>query len=568
MNLKHLTWSFLAATLLYAGPASAATLNAVTSQPAAKVGDTITVSVMIDTEGAGVNAAQATLQYPTDLVEATGIDSAASVFNFWLEGPAYSNQSGRLAFTGGSTNGLNGHALTVLKVLFKVKKAGTADFSFATGVVTASDGSGANLLKGMHSAAVLISDAAAAPLEKPVQLVRKPVPAAQVPTKPNVLVQLYPNESEWYNVTSPFWVKWDLPLDISDVATALNQNPKSIPTKSEGLFDNKSFPALSDGAWYLHVRFKNNVGWSETAHYRIAVDTIPPSPFEIKSAEGRTTDTPNPTLTFTASDQLSGMAGYSARVDNGPELSAHEGTFTLPPLLPTKHTVRVYARDRAGNATDASIELTITPIASPTVSALPTDTFTAEGATTISGTSSQGNMILVRLLRENGETVERATSTVGADKNWHARLNYPLVKGRYLIEVVAQDNRGAVSLPVRTPFFTVRARPFLTVAGIELSETVFFLAIIFLLGLGFVFGIRIQYMQKIKRGMRVILSQRDVSSAFDQTRTDLSSALERFKGKRPSEREAEELRSIAKRVRDRMERVEKYILDNIEDINK
>ncbi len=570
MSKKYFFGLFLAAGILCgANSVSAATMNVYASPASAKTGDTITVSVVVDTEGAAVNAAQATVQYSSDVVEATGIDSAGSVFNFWLEGPAYSNQAGHFSFIGGSTNGFNGHAITVLRVLFKVKKTGVADFSFTNGAVTASDGSGTNVLKGMSGASVVVTEALAPVVPpKPTQITRKPVPAAQVPGIPKPVVQLYPNKAAWNNTVSPFLVKWDLPLDISDVATAINQDPKSAPTKSEGLFDNKMFPALKDGVWYLHIRFKNNIGWSETAHYRIAIDTMPPSAFDIGSVQGLTTDTPNPTLTFMSSDQLSGIAGYVARIDDGDELKVSEGTSTLPLLSPGKHVVRISALDRAGNATDAYIDLTIIPIASPTISPLSSDVFAAEGAVSVGGTGQQGDSVFVRLLRENGEVVESVTSTVDGSGNWSARLDRPLSKGNYMIDAIARDSRGATSLPVKTPIFTVRARPFLILAGVEVSETIFFISIILLLGLGFMLGVLARRRQKYRRGLRVLISQRDIASAFDQTRKELGGIRERFKGKRPSETEAEEFRSIAKRVCDKLERIEKYILDDVEDIKK
>jgi hypothetical protein len=300
--------------LLFAGRASAATFDLLTDKTTVNADDTFTLSVTMNTEGVGVNAAEATVSFPTELVEATGVDTSGSVFNFWVVGPSYSNESGRINFLGGSTNGFSGGTLPVVRVRFKVKKAGTIDFTFLDGAITASDGQGTNVLTAMHSATVL---GAAAPQPKPTQIVREAVPATVVSTAPKVQIAAYPDETKWYNSLSPFLARWTLPADVTDVSTVLNQQPRTVPQASEGLFDNKLFRVTSDGIWYLHVRFRNNIGWGETLHYRIAVDTVPPAAFDVDVQEGTVTDTPDPKLTFSTNDPISGLSEYVVRVDRG-----------------------------------------------------------------------------------------------------------------------------------------------------------------------------------------------------------------------------------------------------------
>jgi len=81
-------------------------------------------------------------------------------------------------------------------------------------------------------------------------------------------------------------VNWDLPNDVTAVATEVDQHPDAVPAKSEGLFDNKTFSPLEDGVWYLHVQFKNSIGWGPTLHYRIGIDTAPPLGFSVTSPSG------------------------------------------------------------------------------------------------------------------------------------------------------------------------------------------------------------------------------------------------------------------------------------------
>lgn len=565
MRLNYLYAPLLLAGALIGSHASAATLDAILDKSSAKVGENVTLTLTINTENAGINAAEASLQYPVDLVEAVGVDTSDSVFNFWVEGPSYANDTGRIVFTGGSTNGFVGQSLPIARFTFKIKKSGTADFQFVDGAVAASDGAGTNVLTSMRGASIANAEP---PEEKPTQITREATPAEKVPDVPKLEVPLYPNPSGWYNVLSTFIVKWNLPSDVSAVATALNQNPKTDPSKSEGLFDNKLFRVTKDGIWYLHVRFRNNVGWSETAHYRIAVDTLPPSTFEVLVPQGAVSDVPNPKLSFSSTDQLSGLREYRMRIDAGEEIQTESGQ-AFQPLPPGEHSVKIFAIDQANNRTEASVDLTIVPIVSPTISAVPRDVFVDEGELTIAGTVMPGAKVLVTLMRVNGETI--TTTTVAPNENgvWNAHIEHPLQKGQYMVEAVARDGRGALSLPVRTAPFTVRARPFLVLAGIEISQVVFFLAIIVLLLGGYVVGWMMSQEQGRKRRNRQVIAQRDLLSAGDQMEKDFGYLLKKF-GKQSTlaESETKETLTLLERWKKRVGELSKYISESIEDINK
>ncbi|HBC59219.1 TPA: hypothetical protein DCZ14_02275, partial [Candidatus Azambacteria bacterium] len=275
---------FATGVFAYSPAASAATLFI--SPPSAEVGtgDKLTLDIKIDSEGVGLNAAQAVIRFPNDILEATGLDKTGSAFSFWLEEPNFSNADGVISFIGGIPYGVTGGSIQVLKVTFTAKGTGSGSLTVSDAAVTASDGSGTNILSKTVSASftvvpkkVVPPTPVPAPVEvvpPPVEIVRKPVPTGKLPVKPALKIQLYPDETRWYNLTSVFNVAWELPLDVTGVTTALNNQPNYVPPKkSEGLFENKAFPSLADGVQYLHVHFQNNVGWGPAAHYRLAVDT-------------------------------------------------------------------------------------------------------------------------------------------------------------------------------------------------------------------------------------------------------------------------------------------------------
>jgi uncharacterized protein YgiM (DUF1202 family) len=290
------------------------------------VGKTFSVDLKINTLGESINAAQGKLQFDSKVLQVKSVSKEGSIFNFWLQEPVFSNDTGIVEFIGGTPNGVLGGSLQVISVVFSAKAMGTSDFVFINASITASDGSGTNISGDTVGASFNVSSSGGGalpnvavvptpvpePVPTPVQITRTPALARGLPVKPNIKVQLYPNSDLWYNLVSNFTVSWDLPSDITELNTALNQNPNfDVSRQSEGLFDGKTFPALNqDGIYYLHVRFKNSIGWGPTAHYRIAIDTQPPLPFNIDVLTGLKSDNPSPVLFFQTGDSLSGIESY------------------------------------------------------------------------------------------------------------------------------------------------------------------------------------------------------------------------------------------------------------------
>ncbi len=294
----------------------------------AGINQTFDVHVHIDSGGTSINAAQGTIVYPDNL-SVVSIDTTDSVFNFWLQEPTVSASAHRISFIGGTPSGVSGSALQVFTVTFKGTAIGAGDISFVDGAVTASDGTGANIVGNMAGVHFSIASTTSTPagtttssaqqqaaIPTPVPVVRTPAPASGLPSAPDVSAPLYPNPTEWYDSVAQYTASWPLPADVTGVSAVVNGDPTAAaPTKSEGLFTSKTFPAvIEDGIQYLHVRFQNALGWGPTAHYRIAVDTQPPLPFNLTVVSGLSSNNPSPELSFSATDARSGIAHYRVTV--------------------------------------------------------------------------------------------------------------------------------------------------------------------------------------------------------------------------------------------------------------
>ncbi len=401
--------------------AGAAVIYLLPEQKNLSLGEEFSVDVKINSEGEGVNAAQATISWPASVLEFVAAEKVGSVFNFWVDEPKLLSALGPLSFIGGTVKGISGEALQILKIKFKAKGAGSAEVSISEAVITASDGKGTNVLSKIIGASYRVGIEAIQPelpgtepgvLEEataqPVKVERKAVLAKNLPLKPELRVPLYQDQARWHNNLGELAVLWDVPEDVTEMAVVIDHSPNTVPSKAEKeLATGKKFGVLEEGIWYVHVRFRNNIGWGAVALHRIALDTKPPLVFEITLSEGEVTDNPAPILQFRTSDELSGLKEYQIRIDNGEaiQLPAAEfiGSFTLPLLAPGNHQVVVKAVDQAENSIEDDVALEILPIPFPTFTFVTQELFSDENkGLTVKGTALADINVLLKVKQKLG----------------------------------------------------------------------------------------------------------------------------------------------------------------------
>ena len=569
---------FATGVFAYSPAASAATLFI--SPPSVEVGtgDKLTLDIKIDSEGVGLNAAQAVIRFPNDILEATGLDKTGSAFSFWLEEPNFSNADGVISFIGGIPYGVTGGSIQVLKVTFTAKGTGSGSLTVSDAAVTASDGSGTNILSKTVSASFMVvpkkvvpPTPVPAPVEvvpPPVEIVRKPVPTGKLPVKPALNIQLYPDETRWYNLTSVFNVAWELPLDVTGITTALNNQPNYVPPKkSEGLFENKAFPSLADGVQYLHVHFQNNVGWGPAAHYRLAVDTQPPLPFDISAIEGESSDSPTPTLQFGTNDALSGLKEYQIRIGDGEliKVSAadYTGIYALPILTPGKRQVIVKAVDNAENGIEDSITIETLPIASPIITFVTQELFSEETrGLNVKGTSLPDIKILFQLYTGEALIAEGATS--GDEMgNWEFTFDQPLRNGDYKVTAQSRDARGALSLVVDSPSIKVKSKPIIQIGPLQLGRGGAIGLLLFVLLAGFGGGVWFYKKRQKKLALRVSFAEAEITKIFQLLKAD----AERLLKARETPTAGNDVYAI-QRLQENIQKMENYIKKGVEKIKK
>jgi hypothetical protein len=445
-----------------------------------KVGSSFSVMVYVQSSDQAMNAASGTVYYPADNLELISLSKNGSIFGLWVDEPTFSQAAGTFHFEGIVMNpGYKGSGGRIITANFKVKAAGSASLRFSSGSVLANDGLGTNILDSMGTAQFTLTASTPAPsqpitlptkVETPKPVSKPATPTVTVPAKsveppatpavtatglpalPQIFSSTHPNQDSWYNVKQASF-NWQVPPDVTAVSLLFGELDNAVPTViysppvAEKTIDN-----LEDGVWYFSVRFKNKLGWGETAHYRIQVDTTPPDAFAIKFvSDGQEITNLRPVVTFETTDALSKIDHYKIRVIGDAGIEAANETvssnpYMLPIQSPGKKTIFVQAFDKAGNFAIATADFDVTGFAAPTVTSYPQE-LTVDQNLLVTGQTEPNSEVTVWLKSKTDNL--QLGKTVVSDANGHFVFNYDkgLISGVYKLWVEAKNQQGETSYP-------------------------------------------------------------------------------------------------------------------------
>lgn len=83
-------------------------------------GDIFITEIRLNTEGKQINTIEATIIFPTDILEVKDFSQGSSILSLWIKKPVFSNKSGAISFSGGIPHGYQGDGL-LGKIVFEVK---------------------------------------------------------------------------------------------------------------------------------------------------------------------------------------------------------------------------------------------------------------------------------------------------------------------------------------------------------------------------------------------------------------------------------------------------------------
>jgi len=181
------------------------------------------------------------------------------------------------------------------------------------------------------------------------------IPPTPTPTpKPvagsvNVSSSSHPDQNTWY-ASKDVVLAWNKPDGVTDFSYAFDTNPATIPDNStEGADTSHTFTNSPDGTSYFHIKAKNDIGWGDTTHFKVNIDSTSPDPFCINSLKG----SDGFTLYFATNDYTSGISKFTVKADDkdlGEQKSGMKVDLTVKNVIVT-------AFDKVGNSRDATVDL-------------------------------------------------------------------------------------------------------------------------------------------------------------------------------------------------------------------
>lgn len=411
------------------------------------VSKTFAVSVYVSSPDA-VNAISGTVSFPTDKLEVSSL-AKSSTINLWVQEPSFSNSQGSVNFEGIILNpGFTGSGGKIITINFRTKNIGDANLTFSSGSVLANDGRGTNIISGFGSAnfkigvpAVKIEAPAAGSAATPSEST-----AAGTPAAPVISSATHPNPDSWYSAKNATF-SWTLPKGTTSLRLLADKNPQSAPSKAyTPAISSRELTDLTDGTWYLHVRFKNSAGWGATSHFRFQIDSEPPRPFTIKLEDGKETNNPKPTISFKTTDSLSGLDHYRIKIDDGDFFDVEPNasdSYALPLQTPGKQTLVVQALDQAENYATAAEEFTILPTQAPIFTDCP-ERLNSNETLKVKGVALPNSEVTIWLQQEEEKAFSQTTKS---DKNgaFHFTAENKLKEGIYKIWAESTGENGARS---------------------------------------------------------------------------------------------------------------------------
>ena len=387
----------------------AASLSIFPASTTVSVGDIVSLKFLVNTGGKYINNTEATVQFPTAMLDVVSVTKSSSIFTLWVEEPSFSNYNGEITFNGGvPTPGYSGAGGYIATITFKAKKQGTASVLFTDAAVRENDGLGTDILSSKSGSTIQIGIPKVVEVPTPVTLNDK----SAIPEKPIIVSDTHPNQDSWYSKDTANF-SWKIPSGVTKIQTLYSKDPNGDPSIN---YDNsvtqKTLNNLSDGIAYFHLRFFNTAGKSLVAHYRVKIDTVAPKSFvPTVRLEGEKN-----LIKLDAVDDLSGVDYYMIKIDNNQPVKVDtseliNNEYTLPAVSEGSHDITVTAYDKAKNSTIENVSFSSSSITPPEIEVNPKEIIVGENVTITGKTLYPNKNVDVTLQFENKNTKKYTQAT-------------------------------------------------------------------------------------------------------------------------------------------------------------
>lgn len=310
------------------------------------VGDTFALEVRLDTEGEEINAVEAHVAIPRDAFEVIDVDNGGSVFTLWPRPPQFSLEEGTADFAGGTPEGFIGKDGLLGRIFLRAKSAGdTATLSFKDTRAFLNDGNATPARVSLLESFFAIEEG----------------PRIQIAgfSSPSHLDQLL------WSKNSTLVIHWDAKSGVRYsylLSRDVFAEPDDIPDTPVG---DIKYENLEDGIYYFHLCELHETDLCQSvSKWGAMIDATSPEAFDVRLVDDAELGI-GTFLSFSTRDILSGLDRYELCYGEnvpGQEGSVRACRVVSPPVLLTPQDKKqeilvVRAHDRAGNLTDAAIEL-------------------------------------------------------------------------------------------------------------------------------------------------------------------------------------------------------------------
>ena len=482
--------------------AQAASLYFSPSAGSYTVGKTFSTAVYVSSADQAINAVSGVIRFPSDLLEVTSVSKSGSVLTFWVQEPSYSNSNGEINFEGIVMNpGFTGTGGKIITITFKTKTAGVANLSLGSGSVLANDGQGTNIINSLGTARFNIEAKQVGPAAPEGET---PSESVGTPPAPKIESSTHPDPNAWYANNNPEF-SWVLAKDITSASLLVSNKPQDVPSINyTPAISSKSLAGIDDGAWYLHIRLRNKLGWGGTTHYRFQIDRTNPEYLNIKMLDRANLTEASLKFIFDAFDAASGIEKYEIQMDNNDTIKwIDDGShvYTTESLVPGRHTMIVKAIDRAGNFVANFVEFNIEAINAPVITYYPTS-LTSKDIFLVKGETYTNAKVFISIRRDHDEPQKFETQ---ADENGKFTFvaDDKLSDGIYHFWAEAMDSKGARSLPTQQYRFMVEQPKFIRIGSLAISFLSVIISLIaLLLGLVMFWGYSMRKAKTISRRVK------------------------------------------------------------------
>ncbi|MFC1662641.1 cohesin domain-containing protein [Patescibacteria group bacterium] len=295
--MKKFIWP-LSLTLLITGfvlaakPATAARVFAYPAEMEAAINETFVIDIRLDSEQEIINAVQAQINFPADLLEVVDVDRGNSFLELWVEEPQIDNKTGQVSFVGGIPQGSYVVEGNLLTLTFRVKSAGSAIVSFN------GQNTSVHLNDPLGTAAEISFENGLYALGNPMAL--------------NIVINssTHPDEDQWYQNN---FVEFDWNTrEEAAYSYTLSINPTAEPDETFDTNEGQaSFEEVNDGTHYFILKeILPGDDWELVGRRRVKIDKTPPLPITTNFGQHQNIAEGKIFLAFSTTDVGSGVDRY------------------------------------------------------------------------------------------------------------------------------------------------------------------------------------------------------------------------------------------------------------------